>query len=41
MQTYRTKGILWATQVNRKNYFRLVDVELLLQTEQPLKKQKK
>lgn len=41
LQTYRTKGILGATQINRKTYFRLVDVELLMQTEQPLKKQKK
>ena len=38
LQTYRVKSILGATQINRKNYFRLVDVELLMQTEQPLKK---
>lgn len=41
LQTYRTKGILGATQINRKNYFKLTDVELLMQTEYPLKKQKK
>lgn len=41
LQTYRAKGILGATQINRKNYFRLADVELLMQTQQPLKKQKK
>ena len=41
LQTYRTKGILGATQINRKNYFKLTDVELLMQTEQPLKKRKK
>lgn len=38
LQTYRAKGILGATQINRKNYFRLADVELLMQGEQPLKK---
>lgn len=41
LQTYRTKGILGATQINRKNYFKLTDVELLMQTEYTLKKQKK
>ena len=41
LQTYRTKGILRATQINRKNYFKLTDVELLMQGERPLKKQKK
>ena len=35
LQTYR------ATQINRKTYFRLSDVELLMQGERPLKKQKK
>lgn len=41
LQTYRAKGILGATQINRKTYFRLSDVELLIQSERPLKKQKK
>ncbi|WJS95282.1 helix-turn-helix domain-containing protein [Flavobacterium johnsoniae] len=41
LQTYRTKGILAATEINRKNYFKLNDVESLMQTEQSLKKQKK
>jgi hypothetical protein len=41
LQTYRAKGILGATQINRKTYFRLSDVELLIQRERPLKKQKK
>lgn len=38
LQTYRAKGILGATQINRKTYFRLSDVELLIQRERPLKK---
>ena len=41
LQTYRAKGILGATQINRKTYFRLSDVELLMQINRPLKKQKK
>lgn len=41
LQTYRAKRILAATQINRKNYFRLVDVEKLMQTERPLKKENK
>lgn len=41
LQTYKTKGILGATQINRKNYFKLTDVELLMQTEHQLKKQNK
>jgi len=41
LQTYRAKGVLGATQINRKTYFRLSDVELLMQGERPLKKQKK
>ena len=41
LQTYRAKGILGATQINRKTYFRLSDVELLIQRERPIKKQKK
>ena len=41
LQTYRAKGILGATQINRKTYFRLSEVELLMQGERPLKKQKK
>lgn len=41
LQTYRAKGILGATQINRKTYFRLADVELLVEGEQSLKKQKK
>ncbi len=41
LQTYRSKGILGATQINRKTYFRLSEVELLMQIERPLKKQKK
>ena len=41
LQTYRAKGILGATQINRKTYFRLSDVELLIQRERPLKKKKK
>lgn len=41
LQTYRVKGILGATQINRKTYFRLSEVELLMQGERPLKKQKK
>jgi|SRR5690554_425848 len=41
LQTYRAKGILGATQINRKTYFRLSDVELLMQGERPLKKQKR
>lgn len=39
LQTYRVKGILWATQVNRKNYFKMEDVEKLMQTQRLLKKQ--
>lgn len=31
LQTYRAKGILGATQINRKTYFRLSEVELLMQ----------
>ncbi|REH00108.1 helix-turn-helix domain-containing protein [Flavobacterium aquicola] len=34
LQTYRSKGILGATLINRKTYFRLADVELLMQGEQ-------
>jgi hypothetical protein len=41
LQTYKAKGILGATQINRKTYFRLTDVELLLHRVQSLKKQKK
>ena len=41
LQTYRAKGILGATQINRKTYFRLSEVELLMETERPFKKQKK
>jgi len=41
LQTYRAKGILGATQINRKTYFRLSEVKLLMQGERPLKKQKK
>ena len=41
LQTYRVKGILGATQINRKTYFRLSEVELLMQGERPSKKQKK
>ncbi|MDN3674287.1 helix-turn-helix domain-containing protein [Flavobacterium branchiarum] len=41
LQTYRAKGILGATQINRKTYFRLSEVELLMQEDRPLKKQKK
>ena len=41
LQTYRAKGILGATQINRKTYFRLSEVELLMLGERPLKKQKK
>lgn len=41
LQTYKAKGILGATQINRKTYFRLADVELLIEGERPLKKQKK
>ena len=37
LQTYRAKGILGATQINRKTYFRLSEVELLMQGERPLK----
>ncbi|MDN3672096.1 helix-turn-helix domain-containing protein [Flavobacterium branchiarum] len=33
LQTYRTKGILGATQINQKTYFRLSEVELLMQGE--------
>ena len=32
LQTYRAKGILGSTQITRKNYFKLIDVELLIQT---------
>jgi hypothetical protein len=35
------KGILGAIQINRKMYFRISEVELLMQGEEPLKKQKK
>ena len=41
LQTYTAKGILGATQINRKNYFKFSDVELLMQGERPLKKQKR
>ena len=41
LQTYRAKGIIGATQINRKTYFKLSDVELFMQRTQPLKKQKK
>lgn len=41
LQTYRSKGILGSTQINRKTYFKLYEVELLIQVERPLKKQKK
>ncbi|MEG0916014.1 MAG: helix-turn-helix domain-containing protein [Erysipelotrichaceae bacterium] len=41
LQTYRSKGILGSTQINRKTYFRLSEVESLMQVDQPLKKQKK
>jgi len=41
LQTYRSKGILGSTQINRKTYFKLSEVELLMQVERPLKKQKK
>lgn len=40
LQSYRAKGILAATQINRKNFFRLPDVEKLIQTTIPLKKQR-
>ncbi|MDM1298195.1 helix-turn-helix domain-containing protein [Empedobacter falsenii] len=30
LQTYKAKGILGATQINRKTYFRLSEVELLM-----------
>ena len=33
LQTYKAKGILGATQINRKNYFKLSDVELLMHIE--------
>lgn len=39
LQTYRAKGILCATQINRKNFFKTVDVEKLMQANLPLKKQ--
>lgn len=39
LQSYRAKGILRATQINRKNFFKSVDVERLMQTQLPLKKQ--
>lgn len=41
LQTYRAKGILAATRINRKNYFKLADVKKLMQTEKPLKKQRR
>ena len=41
LQTYRSKVMLGSTQINRKTYFRLSEVELLMQTEPKLKKQKK
>ena len=41
LQTYRSKGILGSTQINRKTYFRLSEVELLIQVERPIKKQNK
>ncbi|GEM51830.1 hypothetical protein EB1_16200 [Empedobacter brevis NBRC 14943 = ATCC 43319] len=40
LQTYRVKGILGATQVNRKNYFKMTDVEFLMQSGQILKSRK-
>lgn len=39
LQSYRAKGILRATQINRKNFFKSVDVEALMQTKLSLKKQ--
>ncbi|HRB70969.1 MAG TPA: helix-turn-helix domain-containing protein [Flavobacterium sp.] len=39
LQTYRSKGVLCATQINRKNFFKAVDVERLMKTKLPLKKQ--
>lgn len=40
LQTYKAKGILGATQINRKTYFRLSEVELLMKGENLLKKEK-
>ena len=39
LQTYRSKGVLRATRINRKNFFKSVDVEALMQTKLSLKKQ--
>src|SRR5690606_33169066 len=41
LQTYRTKDILKATQINRKTHFRTSEVDLPMQRERQLKKQKK
>ncbi|THF53140.1 helix-turn-helix domain-containing protein [Flavobacterium supellecticarium] len=38
LQTYRAKGVLRATRINRKNFFKAVDVEKLMQTKLSLKK---
>tara|TARA_B100001105_G_C22148994_1_gene339293 strand:- start:257 stop:553 length:297 start_codon:yes stop_codon:yes gene_type:complete len=41
LQTYRAKGILGATQISRKMYFRLSEVELLMQGQPKFKRQRK
>lgn len=38
LQTYRAKGVLAATQISRKTYFRLADVEALMKEKQISKK---
>lgn len=34
LQTYKSKGLLPYSRLNRKNYFKLTDVQVLLQAEQ-------
>lgn len=38
VQTYRAKGLLEATRINRKNFFRMADIERLMQSDTMSKK---
>ncbi|UPZ37983.1 helix-turn-helix domain-containing protein [Sphingobacterium sp. PCS056] len=38
VQTYCAKGLLEATRINRKNFFRMADIERLMQSDTASKK---
>ncbi|THF52962.1 helix-turn-helix domain-containing protein [Flavobacterium supellecticarium] len=38
VQTYRAKGLLKNTRINRKNFFRMADIERLMQSDTASKK---